>query len=160
MKMLPIEFWVVLQIMMDLVLILLLIFFFKHLQTRMSTDASRKAVEQVVGVLEPFLKEADSTARAFEMQLKEKKRLVNQLNEALDSRIISLNLLLNRSEAYLPTGSGSLPSAHGHVYDQQAAILELYKKGQGAEAIARTLSMPRCEVDLVLDLKKKILEME
>ena len=52
MKMLPIEFWVVLQIMMDLVLILLLIFFFKHLQTRMSAGASRKAVEQVVGVLE------------------------------------------------------------------------------------------------------------
>jgi hypothetical protein len=160
MKIFSIEFWVVLQIMMDLVLILLLVFFFKHLQARMRAGAVGKAVEQVIGMLEPLLKEADSTARAFEVQLKEKHCLIDRLNESLDSRIISLNLLLNRSEAYLSGGSCGPAPAQGHVYDQQAAILELHKKGEDTEGIARKLAMPKCEVDLVIDLKKKFLELE
>ncbi len=121
----------------------------------MRRETSSEAAEQVIGVIEPLLKEADSAAKEFESQLSEKKQLISNLNERLDSRIISLNLLLNRAQTGLSNKPESGSAGQEHVYDQQESILELYNKGHKAEAIAEKLSMPKGEVDLVLDMKKK-----
>ncbi|MFH0730489.1 MAG: hypothetical protein V2B19_29610 [Pseudomonadota bacterium] len=110
---------------------------------------------QLMGMIEPLIKETEAVAKSFEAQLKEKKRLIHRLNEDLDSRIISLNLLLNRARA-LDYGSGN-PGATGQVYKQQEAILSLYAQKHDAEAIAKKLSMPKGEVELVIDLKTKFL---
>lgn len=153
------EFWIAFQLLIDFVLVLIIFYFLKNLKTRLRLSASREVTDQVIGVLEPWLKEADSTAKTFERQLKEKNGLIKELNEKLDSRIISLNLLLNRSEAYLSPGTRNAAES-GHVYDQQASIVGLYEQGLSAEAIAEKLSMPRGEVELVIDLKKKFLKMK
>lgn len=160
MKIFNIEFWVVIQMVIDLVLVVLILYFLRNLKSGIPGNASKQAAGKIIGMLEPLLKDADSTAKAFETQLKEKNRLIHNLNERLDSRIISLNLLLNRTEAYLSARSKSNPKGRGHVYDQQKAIIELFNKGHDVEAVARKLSMPKGEVELVVDLKKKFLKME
>lgn len=154
------EFWIAIQLLIDLLLVLLIFYFLRNIKNRLRLSATREVAERVIGALEPLLKEADSVSKTFEGQLKEKNGLIKELNEKLDSRIISLNLLLNRSEVFLSSEVRNVAGGSDHVYDQQASIVELYEQGHSAEEIAGKLSMPRGEVDLVIDLKKKFLKMK
>ncbi len=153
------QHWVIVQLIIDLFLVGLIVIFFRNLKTGLGKEAQRKAADQVIGLMEPLLQEAEATTQAFDAQLREKNRLINSLNERLDSRIISLNLLLNRAENYMDEPSGNPAMGQGHVYDQQQSILELFQQGAGADEIASRLSLPRGEVELVLDLKKKFLKL-
>ena len=150
-----VQFWVVFQIVLDLFLVILVLLFIRSYKSGLRREAARDAARQVVGLLEPLLKEAKSTAITFENQLKEKARLVRSINERLDSRIISLNLLLNRAAVLIPENVKSEDSTPNHIFDQQEAILKMYGENHDPEEIAKKLSMPRGEVDLVIDLKKK-----
>lgn len=150
-----VQFWVVFQIVLDLFLVILVLLFIRNYRSGLRREAARDAARQVIGMLEPLLKEAKSTAATFENQLKEKSRLVRSINERLDSRIISLNLLLNRSAALVSENAKSENPVRNHIFDQQEAILKMYGENHDPEEIARRLSMPRGEVDLVIDLKKK-----
>ena len=149
-----VQFWIVFQIVLDLFLVILILQLIRSYKAGLRREAAQEAARQVIGLLEPLLKEAKTTAATFEDQLKEKARLVQSINERLDSRIISLNLLLNRA-AQLSEGDEEGIPPQDHIYDQQNAILKLYRENLGPEEIARQLSMPRGEVDLVIDLKKK-----
>lgn len=155
---LPIESWLVLQLLMDLLLVGLLLYFIRNLRSGARSNGSKAAAERLMGMLEPLLVEADKTARAFDVQLQEKNRLIQQIGERLDSRIISLNLLLNRAEAYGRAAPAKPSQKRPHVYDQQKEIIALSAKGMDAGAIAGRLSLPRGEVDLVLDLHRKLIE--
>jgi len=152
--------WIVSQMLIDLVLIVLILIFLRNSVSKISCNELKKTSKQVIEMIEPLLKEAESAAETFGEQLKEKNRLINNLNESLDTRIISLNLLLNRSESYLSQGSVESLNHRNHVYDQQASILKLSRKGVDAETIAKKLSMPRGEVDLVMDLQNKFLNIK
>ena len=153
-NLLPIEFWLVLQLLLDLVLVGLGFYFIRNRHADHHSAPSQEAAERLMGLLEPLLVEADKTARAFDTQLQEKNRLIQQIGERLDSRIISLNLLLNRADA---CGCGT-PANTPHVYDQQKEIIALDRAGVDAESISSRLSLPRGEVDLVLDLHRKLLK--
>jgi hypothetical protein len=160
MEILNIRFWVVLQMVIDLVLVILILYFIRSLKSGLSVSASKEAAGRLFGLLEPVLKEADATASAFEEQLKEKNRLIGNLTERLDSRIISLNLLLNRAEGHLSPGAAASERRPTHVYDQQKAIVDLLNKGHDTETVAQQLSLPKGEVEMVFDLKKKFLKLE
>lgn len=153
-----VQFWVVFQIFLDLFLIVLILLFIKSYKGRLRREAAQEAARQVIALLEPLLKEAKVTASTFDDQLKEKARLIRSINERLDNRIISLNLLLNRATAKVSDTSEDAEQVEGHFYDQQEAILKLYGENCEPEEIARKLSIPRGEVDLVIDLKKKFSE--
>lgn len=150
-----VQFWVAFQIVLDLFLVILVLLFIRSYKTGLRREAARDAARQVIGLLEPLLREAKSTAVTFENQLKEKARLVRSINERLDSRIISLNLLLNRAAAQVPENMENESPTQGHIFNQQEAILKMYGENHEPEEIAKRLSMPRGEVDLVIDLKKK-----
>ncbi|MFN2168957.1 MAG: hypothetical protein ACK2U9_22205, partial [Anaerolineae bacterium] len=138
----PIEFWLLLQLLLDLLLVGLGFYFIRSRHANLRSTPSQQAAEHLMGLLEPLLVEADKTARAFDAQLQEKNRLIQQISERLDSRIISLNLLLNRADA---CGSGT-PAKTPHVYDQQKEIITLDRAGLDAETISSRLSLPRGEV--------------
>ncbi|MFZ5571712.1 MAG: DUF6115 domain-containing protein [Thermodesulfobacteriota bacterium] len=157
MKGLSIEFLTTMMIVIDLMLMLFLLYFVRSIRTGLQREISARAAEKVFRLIEPLFKEAEMAAKDFEKQLREKNQIIKQLNEKLDSRIISLNLLLNRADLNLR--SGSLGAEQAHVYDQQTAIGRLYEKGYDAASIARELTMPKGEVELVIDLKKKLLAM-
>ncbi|MCK5350675.1 MAG: hypothetical protein KAJ25_14855, partial [Desulfobacula sp.] len=129
----------------------------------------------IIEMLEPLVKESRKAALSFDEQIQEKKRLIKELNDALDSRIISINLLLSRADALqkkleerqnqanqsfpLPDYS-ILKSSSNVVLDQQNQIIEMYNQDFDIDSIAQRLSIPKGEVQLVIDLKKKFVEME
>ena len=157
-----IEFWVVMQIVVDLLLIILFIVLMRQLKAGRAKRASSDS-EPLPQALEPLLKEGRKVARQFEAQLEEKQRLVRRLNERLDNRIISLNLLLGRAEGCLASHekeSWGEDGQHRHVCDLQQEIIGLGKKGLAPQEIANRMGISKGEVTLVLELKRKFQEME
>jgi len=193
-KLLSLEFWLGFQFFIDLVLLGLFMLLFSRLKKRSERKDPREnfygeaemgnldggaeeagmTATQIIDMLEPLVKEADSAAISFDQQIRDKRSLIRGLNESLDSRIISINLLLSRAESTLsrannvsdmaPRNSSPLMhagSAPGEdVFDQQKSIVALYDKGFNVDAIASRLSMPKGEVQLVISLKKKFMAME
>lgn len=160
---LPIEFWVAFQIVVDLVLVILILYLLRTIRAGLHRDISRSAAENITQMIEPFLVEARSTSASFEKQLMEKSKLINTLNSRLDNKIIALNLLLNRTDDRLEAALDKPVKStvrKTHVVDQQNRITELYQEGADAETIAKELSLPKGEVELVLDLKSKLMALE
>jgi hypothetical protein len=118
------------------------------------TQTSPKALQ----VFESLLNEADQMSAQFKTQLEEKNRLIKRINDQLDKKIMSLNLLLNRADALLSLNGdiGGNNDGQKPAKAQEGNILKLANKGYDLEKIARSLSIPKGEVKLVLDLKKKI----
>ncbi len=156
------EFWIVGQIIIDVVLLLLFLYLIRTIKHLSSGNISGKTVGKLRELMEPLLRDAKKAANEFESQLKEKHRIIRKLNEHLDDRIISLNLLLNRAELYIEEfqEKDKKNPPKPHVVDQQKEIITLAQKGLDSEGIARELSISVGEVELVLDLKKKFLQME
>ena len=187
------EFWIAVLFIINLLVVVFLFFMVKklnRLRLEMSKshtgkeehdsqpiDYADKNARKITDLLEPLVEESRQTAIRFESQIKEKKRLIKELNEALDSRIISINLLLSRADAQQrklqdhqdrlrnrpPVSDGYPPkNASGPVQadDQQHQILSLYYQNNNIDSIARKLSIPKGEVQLVIDLKEKFLAME
>ena len=98
MELFSVKLWVCLQIFIDVVLLAIIFYLVQHTKKILKGSISKDAALKTIAMLEPLLNEADSTAKTFETQLKKKSRLIGRLNEKIDSRIISLNLLLNRAD--------------------------------------------------------------
>ena len=85
-----IKIWLAVQLIIDF-LFLLGIFRYlsgvkNHLEDRILKNASAKIGKN----LEPFLADAQRTSVDFERQLKEKRKLIKELNKNLDNKISSL----------------------------------------------------------------------
>lgn len=158
------EFWVVFQMLTILLLLGLLVYFIRHTRSgRSETHGVPESAGKVIELMEPLIREAESAARMFEEQILEKKDLIHSLNVKLESRIISLNLLLNRAEACLSRSINTLDDNRipaDKISDTQEAILDLFQKGLSPRAISDELSVSGQEVDLVISLKKKFIAME
>ena len=141
------------QIGIDIIVIVIFIFIIR----RFRYLNKGKSFDNIVKILESLFTDADKIAGQFKEQLEEKHHLIKRLNEQLDKRIISLNVLLNRADVLL---SGQRRTADRDdkpisLDSQQTKIMALAKEGHGVEEIATTLAIPKGEVKLVLDLKKK-----
>ncbi len=186
----PIDFWVTILFIVDFFVILLLILFAGrvkrlHSQNRLSADSLKALDEEkramaasrdVLELLEPLVEESRMTAIRFEDQIKEKRKISKNLNEVLDARIISINLLLNRATKVLGNlenqqerirRTSSLVEAAQtgttgsfNVIDHQNRIIDLYYQKESVDDISSKLSIPKREVQLVVDLKEKLLAME
>ena len=142
MEIFSLKFWVFFQMLIDAFLVVMVLYFLRNMKTGWHREATTAASERIIKMLEPLSKEAELTTRTFDNQLNEKKSLIRDLNQKLDSRIISLNLLLNRSEAWLQDPSLKIPlAAKANVCDQQESIIQMHSKGLNAATIARKLSM-------------------
>ncbi len=141
-----------------------------------SSMAMEKSAE-ILEMLESLVVEARTAADHFEEQIQEKRHLSKSLNDALDSRIISINLLLSRAKTLheklerqqdkLIEHAGNLrPQAAaaqrptGTVMDQQQQIIDMYYRKKDVNSIAQALSIPKEEVRLVIELKEKFIAME
>lgn len=158
------EFWVAFQMLTILLLLGLLVYFIRHTRSaRNESPGIPESAGKVIELMEPLIREAESTARMFEEQIMEKKKLIRGLNDKLESRIISLNLLLNRAEACLSRSMDVIDDDRipaDKISDTQEAILDLFRKGLSPQDISRELSVSGQEVALVISLKKKFIAME
>lgn len=185
------EFWTGVQLIVDLIFVLLLFGLVRQFNKREKSrinkdnfdnkasilkDKTITTADEIMEILEPLVHESKAAAKIFDSQIKEKKKIMQQLNDSLDSRIISINLLLSRAEAQFEklenrnfsigetypdfNLQNSFNRSHDDVIDQQRKILDLYAMGKSVESIASKLAMPEGEVNLVISLKEKFLKME
>jgi Na+-transporting methylmalonyl-CoA/oxaloacetate decarboxylase gamma subunit len=140
-----------------------------------ANEMAQESAMEVLALLEPLVKESKTAALEFDDLIREKKKISKDLNDALDSRIISINLLLSRAstlQKQLEEQQRELRRSVNHVplqaaaprqpdiLDQQNQILDLYHSQMDVDAIAEQLSIPKGEVQLVVDLKEKFAAME
>ncbi len=191
----PTEFLVVLSLIIDLFLIFLLFLFIRRAnrlqrstppapetdfddiaaRTREKAQAVAKEIlTETSEMIEPILEASKDAAMEFERLVKEKQTLTRKLDQALDSKIISINLLLSRANTLytqlenqhnsllnaLPKGGTALFHKEIDVLDQQQRIIDLYYQKMDVDTIAERLSIPKGEVALVIDLKEKFIAME
>lgn len=153
MSFIELKFLILAQIGIDIIIVVAFIFLIR----RLKSSHKDKSFDKLVKIFEPLLTNADKIAGQFKEQLEEKHLLIRRLNEQLDKRIISLNVLLNRADLLLSQRrrKADVNNKQVSLDSQQTEIIGLAKEGHRAEEIASLLSIPEGEVKLVLDLKKK-----
>jgi hypothetical protein len=184
------EFLIAVLFIIDVFFVLLLLLFAKRINQRVNqmrsgqmnsgpedgrldSNPALEPAREILDLLEPLVTESRRAAASFDQQIREKRKLSRDLNDALDTRIISINLLLSRADSLqkkledrqvtiqqsVPALTPPPPRA-GNVLDQQNQILDLYHQRQDIDTIAEKLSIPKGEVQLVIDLKEKFIAME
>lgn len=192
-QLISLEFLVAVLFIIDVFFVILLVLFVKRVnQLNQSTidgnmdkknyfsdnthaEVASESARDIIDMLEPLVKESRNTALNFDKHIKEKRKLSKDLNDALDSRIISINLLLSRAEAFqrkledqqesIRQSATILNPLNSHdsetnIMDQQSQIIDLYYQKADVDTIAEKLSIPKGEVQLVIDLKEKFVAME
>ena len=191
----PTEFLVVLSLIIDFFLIFLLFLFIRRAnrlqrgpvpgqenypgeivaQTREKAQiVAQEVLAETAEMIEPILEASKEAAVEFERLVQEKQTLTRKLDKSMDSKIISINLLLSRANTLFsklenqqnalltPQSKGGTALFHkeADVLDQQQRILDLYYQKMDVDTIAERLSIPKGEVALVIDLKEKFIAME
>lgn len=189
------EFLIAVLFIIDVFLVVLLFLFAKRINQRVNLmslgpmnpgqmniasnmpeeNPALESAREILDLLEPLVTESRKAASSFDEQIREKRKLSRDLNDALDTRIISINLLLSRADSLqkkledrqvtiqqaVPGLSPAItPSRASNVLDQQNQIIDLYHQGENVDTIAEKLSIPKGEVQLVIDLKEKFIAME
>ncbi len=198
MQLVSMEFLIAVLFIVNLFLIFLMILFVKRVNRirltqvtlaeaaqnidlgKEADQAAMASARDVKELLEPMVAASKDAAMEFDQLIREKKKISKALNEALDSKIISINLLLSRASALqkrleeqqyhirhtqpdLSRPDLSQPlicKKETDILDQQNQIIDLYYKQMDIDTIAERLSIPKGEVQLVIDLKEKFVAME
>jgi len=145
------------QICIDFTIIAVFIFLLRRLAAINKDSSMQKGLQ----IFESVLTDAKHAAAQFNKQLEEKKELINKLNQKMEQKIMSINVLLNRADVLLndhlqPGDAQKKPASSSSLGKQ---IIMLAEEGHDSEAIAETLAISKGEVMLVLDLKTKIAQL-
>jgi len=151
MEFIDLKFLILTQIGIDLVIIIVFILLIKKTSFFKRDSSLNKGLK----LYESMLSDASRISEQFKEQLEEKKYMIKMLNQHLEKRITSLNVMLNRTDALLFHNRQYDNMDSGSFDNQKKEILQLEKQGHSLEQIADILSIPREKVMLVLDIKKK-----
>ncbi len=156
--MMDLKILVFVQICIDFAIIGVFIFLLRRLAALNKDSSMHKGLQ----IFESVLTDAEKAAAQFNKQLEEKKELINKLNAKLEQKIMSINVLLNRADAllkdHLKTGDDQKKPAVSS--SQEREIIKLAEDGRDLTTIADTLAISKGEVMLVLDLKKKLAQLD
>ncbi len=145
------------QIGIDFAIIAVFIFLLRKLAALNKDSSMQKGLQ----IFESVLTDAKKAAAQFNKQLGEKKELINKLNQKMEQKIMSINVLLNRADVLLkdhlqPGDAQKKPANAGSL---EKEIIMLAEEGHDVETIADTLAISKGQVMLVLDLKTKIAQL-
>jgi len=149
------KFLIFAQIGLDIAIVFFIIILIRKLRPLNSGKSLREGTK----IFESLLIDADNISKQLRIELEEKHQLINGLNDKLDNRIMSLNVLLNRADALLSSYDGGPADANDNpasLKGREKEILRLATKGLDLDQIAQVLAIPKGEVKLVLDLKTKL----
>ena len=144
-----------LQLSIDFAIFVVFIFLIRRLRL---LDKGSSSLNNKLKMYESFLTDADNISVKFKGMLQEKKDIIKKLNEQLES----LNTLLNRTDALLFKQRQNNQDSHvqASLENHTTKIIELAKEGFDLDYISESLVIPKEEVMLVLDLKKKISQLD
>jgi len=148
------------QLSIDFAIFVVFIFLIRRLRL---LDKGSSSLNSKLKMYESFLTDADNTSVKFKGMLQEKKDIIKKLDEQLEKRIKSLNTLLNRTDALLFKHRQNNQDGDVHqdsLKNHTKKIVELAKEGFDLDYIAESLAIPKEEVTLVLDLMKKISQLD
>lgn len=155
----PLEFWLILQMSLEALLLLFLVVLLVRLRRGRSSGA--QVPENVQASIERFLAESEKLSAHFTENLLQKKELSLGLLLKLERKINEMNRLLERAETSLSQADRpSLPAADPHkanpaAPENRALVVKLANQGKSVEEIARTARLHRGEVELILDLERQ-----
>jgi hypothetical protein len=151
MEFIDLKFLILTQMGIDVVIIIVFILLIKKTGFFKKDSSLNKSLK----LYESMLSDASRISEQFKDQLEEKKQMIKMINQHLEERIKSLNIILNKSDSLLFQNRQHDVMDSGSFDYQKKEILELEKKGHSSEQIADILSIPREKVMLVLDIKNK-----
>jgi len=159
MNLFELKYLIVSQLSIDFAIFVVFIFLIKRLRF---LDKGSSSLNSKLKIYESFLTDADNISVKFKEMLQEKKDIIKKLNEQLEKRINNLNTLLNRADALLfKHRQGNQDDyIQDSLTNHTKKIIELAKEGFDLDYISESLVIPKEEVMLVLDLKKKISQLD
>jgi Family of unknown function (DUF6115) len=155
MSSIDLKFLIFTQIGIDIAIVFFIIILIRKLRPLNSGKSLREGTQ----IFESLLIDADRISSQLRKELGDKYQIIKGLNDKLDNRIMSLNVLLNRAAALLSSydsGSAEANDKSVSLKDSEKEILRLAREGLDLDQIAQVLSIPKGEVKLVLDLKNKL----
>jgi len=151
MEFIDLKFLILTQIGIDVIIIIVFILLIKKTGFFKKDSSLNKSLK----LYESMLSDASRISEQFKKQLDEKKHMIKMINQNMEERITSLNVMLNRTDALLFHNRQYDNMDMGSLDNQKKEILKLEKQGHSSEQIADILSIPRETVMLVMDIKKK-----
>lgn len=151
-----IKIWLAVQLIIDFLLVIGIFWYLLRIRKDLEYRIFKSSSSKIRRALTPFLKDAEKTALQFDSQVKEKRKLIKQLNDTLDTKISSINFIINRAENILNSSLNQFEEEKEEKSDnREEKIIELYQKGYSNEEIAKALGLSLGEVTMIIDLRKK-----
>ena len=159
MNLFELKYLIVSQLSIDFAIFVVFIFLIRRLRF---LDKGSSSLNSKLKIYESFLTDADNISIKFKEMLQEKKNIIKKLDEQLEKRIKNLNMLLNSADALLfKHRQGNQDEyVQDSLKNHTIKIIELAKEGYDLDYISESLVIPKEEVMLVLDLKKKISQLD
>lgn len=143
-----------------------IIFAFIFITRRLKSFNSRESFDRQIKIFESMLADADKVSDSLRKELEEKRQTIKKLNQKLDTRIVSLKVLLKRADAMQDSkrsqpadnagAAGGSDEISSLAETREKQIIKMARKGYHIEKIAGSLSIPREEVKFIMDLHKNI----
>ncbi len=147
--------WVIIQTILDALLILVIVFFIVKSRTK-DPKACQKESEALIASLEHFLRDSKEISENFARNLDEKRNLIKGVLTQLDDKISEVKLYLSNLEGYMRDVKSNLRERTDEGSEMRSKILTLRDEGFDIDEIAQKLSRQKDEVQLTLDLEKRI----
>jgi len=139
------------QVVLDVLLIgLILVFLFLN-----RPRGPVRGVKELSESLEKFIEEAQGLSEEFEVNLKQRRVIIQQVVSQLDTRVQQAQKLRDQLEELQKKvqPSGSFSNSNSPSTDH-SEILALSRRGMDAQTISQRLKKPIGEVELILSLQK------
>ncbi|MDY0131276.1 MAG: hypothetical protein RBR53_01275 [Desulforegulaceae bacterium] len=153
------KIWISILLVIDFLIVVGVFFYLSGIKKEMEKKVFEKASKEAFEFISPLFDEAEKTAEKFDILIREKKKIVNQLNKALDSRISTLTFLVNRAENTINSASFQNSFESDEIkplHSNDVKIMELFNQGLKIEDISKELGISSGEVSMILSLKKKM----
>lgn len=148
------------KILIGILICIDLIFFvfIVMLMKKLNKNKKNASLDNEIKIFESLIRDSNDMAGRFSEQLKDKKNLIEKLNEKLDKRISALHISLNRSDILL--SELYKREKVNACYDKKQGsrhhdILKLARNGKQIKEISQILSVPHGEVLLTLNMNPK-----
>jgi len=139
------------QVVLDVLLIgLILVFLFLN-----RSRGPVRGVKELSESLEKFIEEAQGLSEEFEVNLKQRRVIIQQVVSQLDTRVQQAQKLRDQLEELQKKVQPSVSFSNSNSPStDHSEILALSRRGMDAQTISQRLKKPIGEVELILSLQK------